>query len=103
MTTPQSAPRYAVQSLKVVDGGSRDVIVRRAYCQDHGQWSSHFQGVDEQGWLFRCASSRLHMSHLFHVHPPVGVPTKDLAAVQEWMQAQRLAYAAKSSGKDKGQ
>ena len=104
----KQAPQYAQQSLRIVDGGSKDQIIRRAYCQHHQQWSRNYQGQSafadgRDGWLFKCANSSLHMSHFFVVRPPVGVPTKDMEQIEAWMKAQRLAAVAKANGSDRGQ
>lgn len=105
----KSAPQYGVQTLKIVDGGARDEVIRKGYCQAHQQWSRNYQGMDQQGWLFRCANSKLHLSHLFHVRPSLhgpkelGVPFEEaLANVEAWKQRERQAYRLKMEGKDRG-
>ncbi len=94
----KQAQQYAQQAL-----GKKGLITRKAYCGAHQQWSSQFQGVDEHGWLFRCANSKLHMSHLFHAKAPVGVPTQNLEAAERWIHEQQLAAVAKQTGQDRGQ
>lgn len=91
------APQYAQQTLRIVNGGDKDQIIRRAYCQAHQQWSSQFQGVDTTGWLFRCANSKLHMSHLFHTKPPLHYP-KTLDEFEGWAAEQRKAAVIGHAG-----
>lgn len=85
------------QAVKPALGQGYEVFVNKklsffAYCPAHETRTSDFQGVDHQGWLFRCKEGKSHLSHIFHAKPSKDSPKRaeDVAA---WLEAQRVKQA----------
>ena len=64
-----------------------------AYCPDHGNKTSNYQGQDEGGVLFRCPESKEHTSHIFRVKVDPSAP-RTIEEVAAWKEAQHLKTIA---------
>ena len=74
-----------VQTVKNVKG--KWVVDRWTICPDHLGKTTQFQGVSEQGDLFRCKETAEHTSHLFYSKPARNAPkTPEEAA--KWLAAE---------------
>ena len=74
-----------------------DKTIRYVICPKHKTRTSHFLGVTQEGWAFRC----LKTDHRIIALPDPSAP-KDYKDVAKWLQARREARLAALEGKNKG-
>ena len=74
----KQAKNYGVQSL-VVNPKGKNIIRRSAYCPTHNKRSSHYQGAEDRGWIFRCDWN----GHIFYVLPDPHAP-KTTEDIKKW-------------------